>query len=146
MSLRSPAPESVEFVSLLTHTILNYFIFELFYLLKMCMSSPLVSPLPSPPISHVASSTKSNHGSLKRLVQHRLRVFCRMSLRLVKRVRRVGNRSLWNTTQTQWDYGANHLVTATFGQAQNHLEVKIHTPLLYMGINRAIRCKDFDAM
>ena len=43
-------------------------------------------------------------------------------------------------------YGANHLVTATFGQVQNHLEVKIHTPLLYMGINRAIRCKDFDAM
>jgi hypothetical protein len=43
-------------------------------------------------------------------------------------------------------YGANHLVTATCVQAQNHLEVKIYTPLLYMGIDRAIRSKDFGAM
>jgi hypothetical protein len=43
-------------------------------------------------------------------------------------------------------YGANHLVTATFGQAQNHLEVKTYTFLLYIGINKAIICNDFDAM
>jgi hypothetical protein len=44
------------------------------------------------------------------------------------------------------DYGANHLVTATFGQAQNQLEAKIYTPLLYIGINKAIRCNDFEAI
>jgi hypothetical protein len=41
---------------------------------------------------------------------------------------------------------SNYGVTATCVQAQNHLEVKKYTPLPYMGINRAIRSKDFDAM
>jgi|SRR5882762_4500013 len=36
--------------------------------------------------------------------------------------------------QNRDGYGANHLETMTFVQTQNHLEVKIYTLLLYMGI------------
>ena len=43
-------------------------------------------------------------------------------------------------------YGANYLETMTFVQTQNHLDVKIYTLLLCMGINIAIRGKIYDVI
>ena len=75
------------------------------------------------------------------------RQYCTISINLTVTHHRlqcsVENWSLSRVTKT---YGANHLVTAACVQAQNHFKVKKYTSLLYMGINRAIRSKGFDAM